>query len=211
MLPQRPAAAAARRLDPGGRARARRRAHARRPGQARRRAEGDRRERRALAAPARPGAARTTRRGRHPRVAGHRPGRRRGQLVLDHAARCCAKPSSRRARPRLAAALHPSIFAWNLVDEVAGNGRNARRGQPTCRRSRAGCTQHDPTRMVAVDVWGDHPPRARRRDLLEASTRSPRPTTPAGMTPAGHTRAASARDARAPARAGADVRRQGAA
>src|SRR6202007_88043 len=28
----------------------------------------------------------------------------------------------------LAAALHPSIFAWNLVDEVAGNGRNGSEG-----------------------------------------------------------------------------------
>src|SRR5581483_1013251 len=52
---------------------------------------------------------------------------------------------------------HPSIVAWNLVDEVAGNGRNA---------AEVGYVQtltkwlheRDPTRMVAVDVWGDHPP-----------------------------------------------------
>jgi beta-galactosidase/beta-glucuronidase len=57
----------------------------------------------------------------------------------------------------LAAALHPSIFAWNLVDEVAGNGRDG---------AEVGYVQsltswlhdNDPTRMVAVDVWGDHPP-----------------------------------------------------
>ena len=56
-----------------------------------------------------------------------------------------------------AAALHPSIFAWNLVDEVAGNGRDG---------AEVGYVQalthwlhaNDPTRMVAVDVWGDHPP-----------------------------------------------------
>ncbi len=57
----------------------------------------------------------------------------------------------------LAAQLHPSIIAWNLVDEVADNGRDA---------AEVGYVQnltgwlhaHDPTRMVAVDVWGDHPP-----------------------------------------------------
>jgi Glycosyl hydrolases family 2, TIM barrel domain/Glycosyl hydrolases family 2 len=57
----------------------------------------------------------------------------------------------------LAAELHPSIIAWNLVDEVAHNGRDS---------AEVGYVQtltkwlheHDPTRMVAVDVWGDHPP-----------------------------------------------------
>ena len=83
---QRRAAAPARRHHPGGRAGARRCPHTRRPGRHRRRAEGDRRQRRALAAPARPGAAGTPRRSRHPRLAGDRAGRRRRQLVLDHAA-----------------------------------------------------------------------------------------------------------------------------
>ncbi|HEV2981341.1 MAG TPA: glycoside hydrolase family 2 TIM barrel-domain containing protein [Solirubrobacteraceae bacterium] len=56
-----------------------------------------------------------------------------------------------------AAALHPSIFAWNLVDEVAGNGRNASEvGYVTSMTRWLHST--DPTRMVAVDVWGDHPP-----------------------------------------------------
>ncbi|HWJ51255.1 MAG TPA: glycoside hydrolase family 2 TIM barrel-domain containing protein, partial [Solirubrobacteraceae bacterium] len=56
-----------------------------------------------------------------------------------------------------AAELHPSIFAWNLVDEVAGNGHNSEEVQyvrDLCRWLHA----HDPARMVAVDVWGDHPP-----------------------------------------------------
>ncbi len=56
-----------------------------------------------------------------------------------------------------AASLHPSIFAWNLVDEVAGNGRDAaevRYVQDSARWLHA----HDPGRMVAVDVWGRHPP-----------------------------------------------------
>jgi hypothetical protein len=56
----------------------------------------------------------------------------------------------------LAAELHPSIFAWNLVDELAGNGRDGEVGyvQGMTRWIHA----HDPTRMVGVDVWGDHPP-----------------------------------------------------
>lgn len=57
----------------------------------------------------------------------------------------------------LAAALHPAIVAWNLVDEVAENGRDGAEVayvQDLTRWLHA----HDPTRMVAVDVWGDHPP-----------------------------------------------------
>jgi len=57
----------------------------------------------------------------------------------------------------LADELHPSILAWNLVDEVAGNGHDPSETsyvQSTARWLHA----HDPTRPVAVDVWGDHPP-----------------------------------------------------
>jgi hypothetical protein len=53
--------------------------------------------------------------------------------------------------------LHPSIIAWNLVDEVAQNGRDAAEVsyvQTLMKWLHA----NDPTRMVAVDVWGDHPP-----------------------------------------------------
>jgi beta-galactosidase/beta-glucuronidase len=57
----------------------------------------------------------------------------------------------------LSAALHPSIFAWNLVDEVAGNGRDG--AEVSYVRSMTHWLHaNDPTRMVAVDVWGDHPP-----------------------------------------------------
>jgi hypothetical protein len=56
-----------------------------------------------------------------------------------------------------AAELHPSIFAWNLVDEVAGNGRDQQEVDYV-RTVARWIHQHDPTRMVAVDVWGDHPP-----------------------------------------------------
>jgi hypothetical protein len=57
----------------------------------------------------------------------------------------------------LADELHPSIFAWNLVDEVAENGRDSLEVQYVRSVSRW-LHRHDPTRMVAVDVWGDHPP-----------------------------------------------------
>ena len=57
----------------------------------------------------------------------------------------------------LAAELHPSIFAWNLADEVAGNGRDSDEVDYV-RTISHWLHQYDPTRMVAVDVWGDHPP-----------------------------------------------------
>jgi len=57
----------------------------------------------------------------------------------------------------LAAQLHPSVFAWNLADEIAGDGRDAAE-VAYVRNLSSWLHQHDPTRMVAVDVWGDHPP-----------------------------------------------------
>ncbi len=57
----------------------------------------------------------------------------------------------------LAAELHPSIVAWNVVNEVAGNGHNAAEVQYVQSLIRW-LHERDPTRMVAVDVWGDHPP-----------------------------------------------------
>ena len=59
----------------------------------------------------------------------------------------------------LAEELHPSIFAWNLVDEIARNGRDGQEVDYVRALTRWIHT-HDPTRMVAVDVWGDHPPQA---------------------------------------------------
>jgi hypothetical protein len=56
-----------------------------------------------------------------------------------------------------AAQLHPSIFAWNLVDEVAGNGRDEAEVRYVTESARW-IHHNDPTRMVAVDVWGTHPP-----------------------------------------------------
>ena len=57
-----------------------------------------------------------------------------------------------------AAQLHPSIFAWNLADEVAGDGHDAAEVQYVHNLTRW-LHRNDPTRMVALDVWGDHPPR----------------------------------------------------
>jgi hypothetical protein len=57
----------------------------------------------------------------------------------------------------IAAQLHPSIIAWNLVDEVAKNGRNAAEVSYVQTLTKW-LHQRDPTRLVAVDVWGDHPP-----------------------------------------------------
>jgi Glycosyl hydrolases family 2, TIM barrel domain/Glycosyl hydrolases family 2 len=57
----------------------------------------------------------------------------------------------------LAAELHPSIFAWNLVDEVANNGRDSEEVEYVRTLTRW-LHAYDPTRLVAVDVWGDHPP-----------------------------------------------------
>ncbi len=57
----------------------------------------------------------------------------------------------------IAEQLHPSIFAWNLVNEMAGNGRDG--AEDTYIETMARWLHaHDPGRMVAVDVWGDHPP-----------------------------------------------------
>ncbi len=57
----------------------------------------------------------------------------------------------------LAERLHPSIITWNLVDEVAGNGRDGAEVSYVQTLTRW-LHEHDPTRMVGVDVWGDHPP-----------------------------------------------------
>jgi hypothetical protein len=57
----------------------------------------------------------------------------------------------------IAEQLHPSVIAWNLVDEAAGNGHDVFEVQYVRTLTRW-LHEHDPTRMVAVDVWGDHPP-----------------------------------------------------
>jgi hypothetical protein len=57
----------------------------------------------------------------------------------------------------LAARLHPSIFAWNIVNEIAKNGRDSSEVSYVQNVTRW-LHANDPARMVAVDVWGDDPP-----------------------------------------------------
>jgi hypothetical protein len=53
---------------------------------------------------------------------------------------------------------HPSVFAWNLANEVAGQGHPA--GQaPYIDAAARELKQRDPGRLVALDIWGSHPPR----------------------------------------------------
>jgi hypothetical protein len=53
--------------------------------------------------------------------------------------------------------VHPSIIAWNLANEIAGNGHAG--GQTEYVNAMTAYLHRiDPGRMVAVDVWGDHPP-----------------------------------------------------
>ncbi len=67
--------------------------------------------------------------------------------------------AKRRVRQSLyQAQIHPSVIAWNLANEVAGNGHDA--GQVRYIDEMARELHHrDPGRLVALDVWGAHPPK----------------------------------------------------
>ncbi len=54
--------------------------------------------------------------------------------------------------------LHPSVIAWNLTNELAGNGHPGGQARYVEAMSQW-LHAYDPGRMVAVDVWGTHPPR----------------------------------------------------
>jgi hypothetical protein len=54
--------------------------------------------------------------------------------------------------------LHPSVIAWNLVNEVAGNGHDATEVAYVRDMARE-LHREDPGRLVAVDIWGAHPPK----------------------------------------------------
>ena len=53
---------------------------------------------------------------------------------------------------------HPSLVAWNLANEVAGNGHPGGQARYVDDMARE-LHRRDPGRLVAVDVWGAHPPR----------------------------------------------------
>ncbi|MDQ3740161.1 MAG: hypothetical protein M3389_04375, partial [Actinomycetota bacterium] len=52
---------------------------------------------------------------------------------------------------------HPSIFAWNLANEVHPQGHPAGQAPYIAAASRE-LQERDPSRLVALDVWGSHPP-----------------------------------------------------
>jgi beta-galactosidase/beta-glucuronidase len=56
------------------------------------------------------------------------------------------------------AQLHPSIITWNLANEVAGDGHPT--GQaPYIDSMAVELKRRDPSRPVALDIWGAHPPK----------------------------------------------------
>jgi Glycosyl hydrolases family 2, TIM barrel domain/Glycosyl hydrolases family 2, sugar binding domain/Glycosyl hydrolases family 2 len=71
--------------------------------------------------------------------------------ALAHAARERVRISVRQEQ------LHPSVIAWNLVNEVAGNGHDASQVAYVRDMARE-LHRRDPGRLVAVDLWGSHPP-----------------------------------------------------
>ncbi len=75
----------------------------------------------------------------------------------SHTPKLLAEAEQQARTAVLAEQLHPSVFAWNLVDEVAGNGHDAFEVRYVRTLARW-LHEHDPGRMVGVDVWGDHPP-----------------------------------------------------
>jgi hypothetical protein len=69
----------------------------------------------------------------------------------------------RQARDRVRATLaqlqtHPSLLAWNLANEVAGQGHPAGQAPYVDAMARE-LKAKDPAHLVALDVWGSHPPR----------------------------------------------------
>jgi hypothetical protein len=74
-----------------------------------------------------------------------------GNPQLAHAARERVRISVRQEQ------LHPSVIAWNLANEIAGNGHDASQVAYISDMSRE-LHREDPGRIVAVDLWGAHPP-----------------------------------------------------
>ena len=66
--------------------------------------------------------------------------------------------AKRRVRQTLyQAQTHPSIIAWNLANEVAGNGHVGGQASYIDQMAQE-LHRRDPGRLVALDVWGAHPP-----------------------------------------------------
>jgi len=73
------------------------------------------------------------------------------------------RAAKRRARTSVRQGrMHPSIITWNLANEVAGGGHP--KGQiPYIDSMAAELHRVDPSRPVALDIWGAHPPRETSR------------------------------------------------
>lgn len=72
--------------------------------------------------------------------------------------RLLAQAKSRVRASYFQAQPHPSLIVWNLVNEIAGNGHPA--GQvPYIQSMSAELKRRDPGRLVALDIWGAHPPK----------------------------------------------------
>ena len=52
---------------------------------------------------------------------------------------------------------HPSIFAWNLANEVAGQGHPGGQAEYVDAAAQE-LHEKDPSRLVGLDIWGPHPP-----------------------------------------------------
>ncbi len=69
------------------------------------------------------------------------------------------RQSARRVRTSLLQLqTHPSLIAWNLANEVAGDGHPGGQAGYIDEMARE-LKRRDPGRLVALDVWGAHPPR----------------------------------------------------
>lgn len=89
------------------------------------------------------------------------------QLIgpFDKAGRFWAQTPSRRARARARAlatvdreASHPSIVAWTMTNELAGQGHPAGQADHLDDLART-LQRRTPGILVAADLWGSHPPR----------------------------------------------------
>ena len=167
---------------------------------------GDRRQRHARPAPARPGAARAPRRRGDPRVAGRRPGRRPGAWTSTTPARR-ARAERRVRLSVLQLRAHPSVLTWNLANEVAFNGHAG--GQAAYvppRRARCPPGPGPPGRARRLG----HAPAERRRRRLAPRRRGRRDELRGLVRAAGRLgRRHARRDRRLPARLHRLLRRQG--
>ena len=133
----------------------------------------------------------------HPRLAGRRPGRRARRVDV---ARAAARRAGARARARDRSR---SCRRTRRSSPGTSPTRSPARATPPARRRTSTTTarelkRRDPGRLVALDIWGAHPPKFAGPDVRATSTRSAGRTTSAGTrqpyaTPDAARRSSSAR------------------